>query len=112
MQGSVNQVFIIGHVGADPKGISFRDGNMITNFSIATNESWENKSGETQENTQWHNIVVKGRLADIALKYIKKGSHIYIEGSVKTRKYNDINNRTIYIKEIHAHVCQDLNYNK
>ena len=110
MQQSVNKALIIGHVGADPKGISFKDGNMITSFSVATNESWKDRNGRKQENTQWHNIVVKGRLADIALRHIKKGSHIYIEGSVKTRKYNDSNNRTIYITEIHAHSFQDIDY--
>lgn len=106
---TVNKVIIIGHVGADPKGISFKDGSMITNFSIATNETWKNKIGEKQENTQWHNITIRGWLADKALRSIRKGSRIYIEGSVKTRKYNDQHNRTIYITEVHAHSFQDLN---
>lgn len=112
MQNTVNKVFILGHVSADPKGISFKDGSMITNFSVETMDSWKNKNGTKQEDIQLHNIVVDGKIADIILRHIKKGSNVYIEGSLKTRRYNNLNNQTIYIKEIHAHVFQDLDYNQ
>lgn len=86
---SINKVILIGNAGRDPDSKTFPDGGMVTNVSIATTETWKSKAGEKMESTEWHRLVFNGRLAEIAAQYIKKGSSVYVEGSIKTRKWTD-----------------------
>ena len=89
MAGSVNKVILVGNVGRDPEVRHTQNGNKIVNLSIATSESWKDKhSGERKEKTEWHRIVIfDERLADVAEKYIHKGSKVYLEGNLQTRKW-------------------------
>ncbi len=91
MAGSLNRVMLIGNVGRDPEMRSTQDGRRIANFSIATSESWRDKSsGERKERTEWHRIVVfNENLAEIVEKYVRKGSKLYVEGALQTRKWTD-----------------------
>lgn len=90
MARGVNKVIIVGNLGADPDAKSMPSGNMVANFSVATSESWNDKdTGERQEKTEWHRVVFFGRLAEIADQYLKKGSQVYIEGKLQTRKWED-----------------------
>ena len=91
MSGSVNKVILIGNLGRDPEIKSFPNGGKIANFSIATSETWRDKqSGEKKEHTEWHNIVIKNEgLVGVVERYVKKGSKLYIEGSLQTRKWTD-----------------------
>lgn len=99
----INKVFILGNVGADPEAITFQNGGMVTNFSVATSEKWTDKqSGEKRETTEWHRIKLSGYLADLGMRMLTKGSKVYIEGSIHTRKWNDDNGMAQYITEIHA----------
>lgn len=85
---SVNKVIIIGHVGRDPESRTFPDGGMVTNMAIATSETWKDKqTGEKKELTEWNRVVVNGKLAEICSQYLRKGSLVYVEGSLRTRKY-------------------------
>lgn len=85
---SVNKVIIIGHVGRDPESRTFTDGGMVTNMAIATSETWKDKeTGEKKELTEWNRVVVHGKLAEICSQYLRKGSLVYVEGSLRTRKY-------------------------
>ncbi|PHV13034.1 single-stranded DNA-binding protein [Chitinimonas sp. BJB300] len=89
---SLNKVLLIGNLGRDPEMRYMPDGSAICNFSIATTESWKDKnSGQKQEKTEWHNITMYRRLAEIAGQYLKKGSSVYIEGRLQTRKWQDKN---------------------
>ncbi len=98
MAGSVNKVILVGNLGRDPEVRFTQDGTKIVNFSMATSESWKDKStGERREKTEWHRIVIfNERLADVAEKYLRKGSKVYIEGALQTRKWtgNDGQERT------------------
>lgn len=85
----VNKVILIGNVGKDPEIKHLENGNTVCNFTLATSESYNNKNGERITNTEWHNIVLWKNLAEIANKYVKKGSQIYIEGSIKTESWED-----------------------
>lgn len=96
----INKVFILGTLGADPQPFTFQDGNTIANLSLATSEKWNDRNGQPQETTQWHKIKLSGKLAEIALSMLAKGAEVYIEGSLKTRKWVDKNNQTQYITEI------------
>lgn len=88
MARGINKVILVGNLGADPEQRSMPSGSAVTNLRIATSESWRDKqSGEQQERTEWHRIVLFGRLAEIAGEYLKKGSQVYIEGSLRTRKW-------------------------
>ena len=88
MSGGINKVIIIGNVGNDPEVKRIDNGNAVANFSIATSETWKDKdSGQKQEKTEWHRIVVWGRLAEIIEQYVKKGSKLYLEGKLQTRSY-------------------------
>ena len=88
MPGSLNRATILGPVGKDPTTKTMNSGDKVANFSIATSENWTDKqSGEKKEKTQWHNIVVWGKLADIVEKYVRKGSKVFVEGAIETRKY-------------------------
>jgi len=102
MAGSINKVILLGRLGADPEIRMSQDGKKIAKFSLATSESWKDKqSGEKKEKTEWHKVIIfSSGLADITEKYLKKGSLIYIEGQVSTRKYTDQAGVEKYITEI------------
>ena len=102
MAGSLNKVVLIGNLGRDPEIRTTGDGKEIANFSIATSESWRDKvTGEKKEKTEWHRIVVFSEgLVKIIKNYVKKGSKIYLEGQLQTRKWNDDNNQEKYTTEI------------
>jgi single-strand DNA-binding protein len=100
---SVNKVILIGNLGRDPEMRSFPDGGTICNVTLATTRSWKDKnSGERVEETEWHRIVFRDRLAEIAGEYLKKGKQVYIEGRLKTRKYTDKDGVEKYATEIVA----------
>lgn len=100
---SINKVTLIGNAGCDPESRTFPSGDMVTNVSIATTETWKDKqSGEKKEATEWHRLVFNGRLAEIAAQYIKKGSSIYVEGSIKTRKWTDKDGAEKFATEINV----------
>lgn len=102
-QGTLNKVMLIGHTGDDVKMHYFENGGSVGNFTLATNESYINKStGEQVVNTEWHNIVVRNKAAEICEKYLKKGDKVYIEGRIRTRKYQDNTGVDRYITEIIA----------
>lgn len=103
MAGSVNKVILIGNLGKDPEVRHLENGASVANFSIATSETYTDKTtGEKREVTDWHNIVLWRGLATIAEKYLKKGMKVYIEGKLKTRSWNDENNQTRYTTEVIA----------
>src|SRR6266850_3296120 len=87
MGKSVNRVTLVGNLGKDPEIVNSNSGTKIAKFSLATNESFKNKEGSWTERTEWHNIVVFARLADVVESYVKKGSQVYIEGKIQTRTY-------------------------
>src|SRR5882757_2691632 len=91
MAGSVNKVILVGNLGRDPEVRSTQDGRKIVNLSVATSESWKDKmSGERREKTEWHRVVIfNENLAGIAERFLKKGSKVYLEGQIQTRKYTD-----------------------
>ena len=105
----VNKVIIIGHLGAEPETRQFSNGGSVTNISVATSEQWTDKqTGEKREATEWHRIVLFNRLGEIAAQYLRKGSQVYIEGSLQTRKWQDQNGQDRYITEIKANNMQIL----
>ncbi|MFC1589106.1 single-stranded DNA-binding protein [Pseudomonadota bacterium] len=109
MARGVNKVILVGNCGKDPETRYMPSGGAVTNISIATSESWKDKqSGETKERTEWHNIVFFNRLGEIAGEYLKKGSQIYVEGSLRTRKWQDKNGQDRYTTEIVANEMQML----
>ena len=105
----VNKVIIIGNLGADPEARQFNNGGNVTNITVATSEQWTDKqSGEKREDTQWHRVVLFNRLGEIAAQYLRKGSKVYIEGSLRTRKYQDQSGQDRYVTEIRADQLQML----
>lgn len=101
MAGSVNKVILIGNLGKDPEVRSMQNGSKVANLSVATAESWKDKdSGERKERTEWHRVVIFGKLAEIAEKYLKKGSKVYICGSLQTRKWTDQSGVEKYSTEV------------
>lgn len=105
----VNKVILVGTLGRDPETKTFPNGGSITQFSIATSESWVDKnSGERQELTEWHRIVLNNRLGEIAQQYLRKGSKVYIEGSLRTRKWTDQNGQERFTTEIRGDSMQML----
>lgn len=101
MARGVNKVILVGNVGTDPEIRYLPNGNPVANLSIATSESWKDKqTGEKQERTEWHRVVFFNRLAEIISEYVKKGSKLYIEGSLRTRKWQDQNSVDRYTTEI------------
>ncbi|ADE11039.1 single-stranded DNA-binding protein [Sideroxydans lithotrophicus] len=86
---SVNKVILVGRLGKDPETRYMTNGEAVTNVTLATSENWKDKSGEKQEKTEWHNLVFYRRLAEVAGEYLKKGSQIYVEGKIQTRKWQD-----------------------
>ncbi len=106
---SVNKAILIGRLGADPDVKFLPSGSAVANFNIATDESWTDKgSGQKQERTEWHRIVVYGRTAELAGQYLKKGREVYIEGSIHTREWNDKDGNRRYTTEIKAQTLQFL----
>ena len=102
MAGSVNKVILVGNLGRDPEARQLQDGNPVVNLSLATSESWKDKNtGERREKTEWHRVVIfNERLADVAQKYLRKGSKIYIEGQLQTRKWTDQSGVEKYSTEV------------
>jgi single-strand DNA-binding protein len=106
---SVNKVIIVGNLGRDPEMRSFPSGDRVANVTIATTDRWKDKtSGEMKEATEWHRVVFNGRLAEIAGEYLRKGSQVYVEGSLRTRKWTDKDGVEKYTTEIRADQMQML----
>ena len=101
MAGSANKVILVGNLGKDPESRSFQNGGKVVNFTMATSDTWNDRtSGERREKTEWHNIVIRNeKLGEIAERYLKKGAKVYIEGSIQTRKFEQ-NGQEKYITEI------------
>src|SRR3954454_5443160 len=109
MARGINKVILVGNLGADPETRAMPSGTTVANLRIATSESWRDKqSGEQQERTEWHRVVLFGRLGEIAAEYLKKGSQVYIEGSLRTRKWQDKEGQERYTTEIVADRMQML----
>ena len=102
MAGSVNKVILVGNLGADPEVKSFQNGGRIANLRIATSESWKDRqTGERKERTEWHNVVLQSDgLVGVAERYLRKGSKVYIEGQLRTRKWQDQNGNDRYTTEV------------
>ena len=102
MAGSVNKVILIGNLGADPEIKSFQNGGKIANIRIATSENWKDRmTGERKERTEWHNVVINGEgLIGVVERFLKKGSKVYIEGSLRTRKWQDRDGNDKYTTEV------------
>ena len=106
---SVNKVIVVGNLGADPETRFLPSGEAVTNIRVATTDKWKDKaSGEMKEATEWHRISFFGRLAEVAGEYLKKGSQVYVEGSLRTRKWQDKDGQDRYSTEIRADVMQML----
>ena len=106
---NVNKVILMGTLGREPETKHFPNGGSITTFSVATSEHWKDKAtGERKEATEWHRISTSNRLAEIASKYLKKGGKVYIEGSLRTRKWKDQNGVDREVTEIRSDVLQLL----
>ena len=105
----VNKVILIGSLGADPEVKQFSNGGSITNISIATSEQWTDKNGgEKRESTEWHRVSLANKLGEIAAQYLRKGSKVYIEGKISTRKYQAADGSDRYVTEIKAFSMQML----
>ncbi len=105
---SVNKVILIGRLGKDPETRYMTNGEAVTNATLATSENWKDKNGEKQEKTEWHNLVFYRRLAEIAGEYLKKGSQVYVEGKLATRKWQDKEGKDRYTTEIIVNEMQML----
>lgn len=106
MARGINKVIIVGHLGQDPEVNHTSNGSVVANLSVATTEQWKDKNtGETQGRTEWHRVVLFGKLGEIAQKYLKKGAQVYIEGRLQTRKWQDNNGQDRYSTEV---VAQDM----
>ncbi len=105
---SVNKVILVGNLGRDPETRYLPDGGAVTNVSIATTDAWKDKNGEKQEKTEWHRVAFFGKLAEIAGEYLKKGSQVYVEGRLQTRKWQDKEGVDKYTTEIVADRMQML----
>jgi len=109
MARGINKVIIVGNVGGDPETRYMPSGSAVTNLTIATNESWKDKqTGEQKERTEWHRVAMFNRLAEIAAEYLRKGSQVYIEGKLRTRKWQDKSGQDRYTTEIIADEMQML----
>jgi single-strand DNA-binding protein len=109
MARGINKVILIGNLGADPETRAMPSGMTVANIRVATSESWKDKqSGEAKERTEWHNVAMFGRLGEIAGEYLKKGSKVYIEGALRTRKWQDKSGNDRYTTEIIANEMQML----
>lgn len=109
MARGINKVILVGNLGADPETRYTASGSAVTNIRLATSESWRDKqSGEQQERTEWHRVVFFNRLAEIAGEYLRKGRQVYIEGSIRTRKWQDQSGQDRYTTEVVANEMQML----
>jgi single-strand DNA-binding protein len=109
MARGINKVILIGNLGADPETRYMPSGSAVTNLRIATSEQWKDKeSGEQQERTEWHTVAMFGRLAEIAAEYLRKGSQVYIEGRLRTRKWQDRDGNDRWTTEVVANDMQML----
>lgn len=109
MARGINKVIVVGNVGADPETRYMPSGSAVTNLTVATNESWKDKqTGEKKERTEWHRVAMFNRLAEIAAEYLRKGSQVYIEGKLRTRKWQDKDGNDRYTTEIIADEMQML----
>jgi single-strand DNA-binding protein len=110
MSGSINKCLLIGHLGKDPESRRFQNGGQVVNFTLATSESWRDKAtGERKEKTEWHNVsILNEGLCKVAEQYLKKGSKVYVEGQLQTRKWQDKDGNDRYTTEI---VLQGFNSN-
>ena len=106
---SVNKVILVGNLGRDPEMRSFPSGDQVANVTLATTDKWKDKqSGEPREHTEWHRLVFNGRLAEIAGQYLRKGSQVYVEGSIRTRKWQDQSGQDRYATEVRVDQMQML----
>jgi single-strand DNA-binding protein len=109
MARGINKVIIVGNLGQDPETRYMPSGKAVTNLRVATSESWKDKqTGEQREQTEWHSVVMYDRLAEIAAEYLRKGSQVYLEGKLRTRKWQDKEGRDRYTTEIQANEMQML----
>ncbi len=109
MARGINKVILVGNLGRDPEVRYMPNGNAVANITLATSESWKDKqTGETQEKTEWHRVVLFRRLGEIAGEYLKKGSQVYIEGKLQTRKWQDSDGNDRYTTEVIANEMQML----
>ncbi len=109
MARGVNKVILIGNLGRDPETRSFPSGGMVANVSLATTDNWKDReTGELKSATEWHNLVFRNRLAEIAGQYLRKGSKIYVEGAIRTRKWQDQQGQDRYTTEINVREMQML----
>ena len=109
MARGINKVIIVGNLGGDPETRYMPSGSAVTNITVATNESWKDKqTGEQKDRTEWHKVAMFNRLAEIAAEYLRKGSQVYIEGKLRTRKWQDKDGRDRYTTEIIADEMQML----
>ncbi len=109
MARGINKVILVGNLGADPETRYMPSGSAVTNLSVATSESWKDKqSGEQKERTEWHKVVMFDRLAEIAAEYLRKGSQVYIEGKLQTRKWQDRDGNDRWTTEVRASEMQML----
>jgi single-strand DNA-binding protein len=105
----INKVILVGNLGADPETRYMPSGSAVTNIRIATSESWKDKNtGDQQERTEWHNVAFFGRLAEVAGEYLRKGSQVYVEGRLRTRKWQDRDGNDRYTTEVIADEMQML----
>jgi single-strand DNA-binding protein len=104
----VNKVILVGNLGKDPEVRHTPQGNAVCNLSVATSESWNDKSGQKQERTEWHRVVVWGKLAELCSKYLQKGRQVYLEGKLQTRAWDDKDGHKRYTTEILATTIQFL----
>src|ERR1700751_3162727 len=105
---SVNKVILVGRLGQNPEVRYTPAGAAVANFSVATNESWTDKSGQKQERTEWHRVVVWGKLAELCSQYLSKGRQCYVEGRLQTRQWQDKDGQTKYTTEVQAQTIQFL----
>lgn len=105
---SVNKAIILGHLGQDPEVKFLPNGNPVAAFSVATTEKWTDKNGQKQEDTQWHNIVVYGKMAENCGKYLKKGSKVFVEGKIQHRSYEGKDGQKKYVTDIVSQTIQFL----
>ena len=100
MSGSLNKVILVGNLGRDPEVRSMQSGDKVANLSIATSERWRDRDGNQQEKTEWHRVVIFGKVAEVAERYLKKGSKVLIEGQLQTRKWQDQSGQDRYSTEV------------
>jgi single-strand DNA-binding protein len=104
----VNKVIIVGNLGKDPDLRHTPQGQAVCNFSVATSETWNDKTGQKQERTEWHRVVVWGKLGELCAKYLSKGRQVYVEGKLQTRQWDDANGQKRYTTEVVANTVQFL----